>query len=237
MVSISIQFSEKLSECLKYWVRRCAADSSLPLPICQYRESYTQFTAAYLKLVVLSYGFQCAIKNGISRDNPIVQQSISVARTVMQQMIEHLYPTGNLKYATETAFFLLLNESQQKNIILSVRKLIQVLGSKLVALDDRHTPALYARFLSSQLAVHNVFTDSEIYGTLRVDDIIPQHRQGRRQTSPAHLPDVKSVQQHSKEQIAASQQPGVVLQQYGDADMDFGVHHFMDAMKTHNNVN
>jgi hypothetical protein len=136
-------------------------------------------------------------------------------------------------------FIPLLDESQQKKIIASVRTLIQVLGSKSVALDGRHTPALYSRFLSSQLARHNVLTDSDsdADSAIRTEDIIPQYRQDRRHTPP-HLfawPDTGNIQNHPVEHITNSQS-GVVFQQYGEADMDFSVHHFMDTVKTQDGV-
>ena len=51
-------------------------------------------------------------------------------------------------------FLPLLDESLHEGIIQHVESLINVLGSNDVALDGRHTPALYSRFLSSLLAKH-----------------------------------------------------------------------------------
>lgn len=51
-------------------------------------------------------------------------------------------------------FLPLLDESLHEGIIQDVEGLINVLGSRDVALDGRHTPALYSRFLSSLLAKH-----------------------------------------------------------------------------------
>jgi hypothetical protein len=90
-------------------------------------------TTAYLRLVVLSSGFQYAVKQGISRDSPIVQQvssktrhnpehklnmlkSISVARSVIHQMTERLYPTGNLRYAMEVCSAILITVSYTQKI-------------------------------------------------------------------------------------------------------------------------
>ncbi|KAG6911480.1 hypothetical protein DXG01_014554 [Tephrocybe rancida] len=49
----------------------------------------------------------------------------------------------------------LLDEKRHAEIIQDVQNLIAILGSKDVALDGRHTPALYSRFLSSLLAKHS----------------------------------------------------------------------------------
>jgi transcriptional regulatory protein LEU3 len=51
-------------------------------------------------------------------------------------------------------FLSLINIHIQNDIIGDVESLINVLGSRDVALDGRHTPALYSRFLSSLLAKH-----------------------------------------------------------------------------------
>lgn len=48
-------------------------------------------------------------------------------------------------------FIALLAETEIKEIVLSVITLIQILGSPDVALDGRHTPALYSRFILSLL--------------------------------------------------------------------------------------
>jgi transcriptional regulatory protein LEU3 len=128
-------------------------------------------------------------------------------------------------------FIPLLDESQQKSIIASVRKLIQVLGSDSVALDDRHAPAIYSHFLSCQLARHNVLPDSDRNtNTFRTEDTIPQYRQDL-----FAWPDTGNVQQHAVE-CAGNFQSGIVLQQYGEADMDFSVRHFMDTVLTHSNM-
>jgi transcriptional regulatory protein LEU3 len=51
-------------------------------------------------------------------------------------------------------FLPLLDQKLQKELIISVSRLIAILGSADVALDGRHTPALYSRFLSSLMMKH-----------------------------------------------------------------------------------
>jgi hypothetical protein len=48
-------------------------------------------------------------------------------------------------------------------------------------------------------------------------------------------PDTGHIQQHPAEHVASSQS-GVVFQQYGEADMDFSVEHFMDTVKTQDSI-
>ncbi|KAJ6597347.1 hypothetical protein B0H10DRAFT_2087785, partial [Mycena sp. CBHHK59/15] len=54
-------------------------------------------------------------------------------------------------------FLPLVTEATRRDIVRLVGRLINVLGSDSVALDGRHTPALYSRFFSSLLAKHTVF--------------------------------------------------------------------------------
>lgn len=60
---------------------------------------------AYLKLVVLSVGFQHLVKTGTSpQGTAIMSQSIDSAKDVIQITIERLYPTQHLRYAMEANF-------------------------------------------------------------------------------------------------------------------------------------
>lgn len=53
---------------------------------------------------MLAVGFQHSIKHGLTRDTEVVIKSIDAARTVIQIMIERLYPTGYLRYAMQANF-------------------------------------------------------------------------------------------------------------------------------------
>lgn len=108
-----------------------------------------------------------------------------------------------------------------------------------MALDGRHTPALYSRFISSQLAKHNCFPDSDIKNdsSLKTDEVTPHHRQERHQLPPNLFawPDTAHVQQHCTSNISGSH-PGLVYQQHGEADMDFSVQHFMNTVSTQEGI-
>ncbi|KAH6918647.1 hypothetical protein BKA70DRAFT_1366816 [Coprinopsis sp. MPI-PUGE-AT-0042] len=139
------------------------------LPICRYRGNTTRLITAYLQLVVLASGFQASLEQGTLANSQILSLSIQRAHSVIRILVEDLAPTGYLRYAMDanflyTAFaasFLvnllrprlswLLGPMQRQEIFAATSRLIEVLGSPLVALDAKHTPALYARFLSSSL--------------------------------------------------------------------------------------
>jgi hypothetical protein len=50
----------------------------------------------------------------------------------------------------------LLDEEQRQRVIELIERLIETLRSKQVAVDERHAPMLYSRFLSNLLAKHKV---------------------------------------------------------------------------------
>ncbi|KAK0210684.1 fungal-specific transcription factor domain-containing protein, partial [Desarmillaria ectypa] len=171
IVAAAIETEESLDQELRRWVSRYDEEYSYnPLQICAYRGSTTHMITAYLRLVVLAVGFQHAAKPGLSRDSEVLTRSIDAARSVIQITVERLYPTGHLRYAMEANFvyvsfaaaylvnllrakFLpLLSQEVQEEIIYIVNKLIRVLASDKVALDGRHTPALYSQFLANLMA-------------------------------------------------------------------------------------
>ncbi|KAJ8700225.1 hypothetical protein PTI98_003271 [Pleurotus ostreatus] len=232
------------------WIRRYAQDSAAT-SICIYRGTTTQMIAAYLRLVVLSLAFQQQLKRGLNRDSYVVQKSIDAARSVIRIMIDKLYPTGTLRYAMEAHFlyvsfaaaFLLnflrpkllplLDEGQYQGIVSLVGQLIDVLGSKEVALDGRHTPALYSRFLSSLLAKHRP-KKSEATDTIMNDDlkIYPQYPADRQQTPPNQFswPDTTEYRGDVSPPSQSDLPDGTVFQQSGEATMDFSLTYFMRSV-------
>lgn len=251
VVAASLRTAGKLQEELDLWVGRYAEEYAYkPLLICAYRGNTTQMITAYLRLVVLAVGFQYAVKSGVSRDSEIFKQSVDAARSVIQITVERLYPTGHLRYAMEANFlyvsfaaaylvnllrprFLpLLDEDTQEDIIYSVRRLIAVLGSKEVALDGRHTPALHSRFLTSLLAKCNVRPPRHQSDSPSDEiRIYPQYAENREQTPPNiySWPDILNRDQ-SPRTPGGDTSTRIVYQQPGDADMDFSLLHFVRSV-------
>lgn len=71
----------------------------------------------------------------------------------------------------------LLDENQQRQIVVLVNRLIGILRSDDVALDGRHTPALYSRFLSSLLERHHATPNEVVSQFLNPDPgfLTPSH--------------------------------------------------------------
>jgi len=238
---------------MDYWVDRYAEQFQLTAhPICAFRGNITQMIAAYLRLVVLAAGFQRVAEEGISQECDILKQSIDAARAVIQIVVEKLYPTGKLRYAMESHFlyvsfaaaylinllrpkFLpLLDHSTQQRIIRIVTRLIEVLGSEDVALDGRHTPALYSRFLSSLLSKYRQRAEPS-YSNSRSSspraEIYPQHKDERFSTPPDVFswPDTGHV--HGYPRVSPGFMTEVIIQQPGELEMDFSLSHFIRTVK------
>ncbi|EKM55367.1 uncharacterized protein PHACADRAFT_95777, partial [Phanerochaete carnosa HHB-10118-sp] len=234
-----IQFDKEFTELVEFWNDRLAADPNVK--ICKY------MIASYLRLVILSVGFQYRLKQGLSREDYILNQAS--AQHVIQIVLDSLYPSGLLSWAMEANFlymafcagFLLnlfrprllplLDASQCRDIVKLVKRLIVILGSNVVALDGRHSPALYSKFL------RNLF---EKYYTPALREQIdavespPQHSGDEDQYYPEthSWPDVPSHEPasgpHPDSQFGGRGSP-VVQEQAGDNEMDFSLSHFVSS--------
>ncbi|KAJ6502622.1 hypothetical protein C8R45DRAFT_626817 [Mycena sanguinolenta] len=248
--TLAIQAQQKLTNELAHWVARFDQDHARhALPICVYRGNTTQMITAYLRLVILADGFQHATKHGLSANSDILRLSIDAARTVIQIALDRLYPTGNLKFAMEanwlyisfaSAFMVnllrprllpLVKEDTRKDIVHLVKRLINVLGSDGVALDGRHTPALYSRFLSSLLDKYNVLPERDD----TTSDDTKFHRQFEINRSGGTPPNVYSWPDIARS-VDVSPHPSdesdgfLIYQVSENPDMDLSLNHFIRAV-------
>ncbi|KIK59748.1 hypothetical protein GYMLUDRAFT_44187 [Collybiopsis luxurians FD-317 M1] len=248
VVTRATETEARLSKEWRLWFTRYEEEYIRnPFMLCYYRANTTEMITAYLRLVILAVGFQQAFKSGISRQSEVLKHSIEAAMTVIQIMVERLYPTGHLKYAMEANFLYvsfsaayllnllrpkllpLLDENTQEDIIFTVKRLIDVLGSTDVALDGRHTPALYSRFLIGLILKYN--TRSSARSATPPDGLRfhPQYNNERHE-SPPGWPDIQHTASPSETApgaVLSNYEPGVVYQEVGDADMDFSLGHFV----------
>jgi len=122
---------------------------------------------------MFSFGFQQAYQRGFeSEDGVFFTTCLDAAKSVIENMIDGLAPSGYMRYAPDGHFifasfasaFLLkllrpefssfLVKHQETEIFDLIGRLIQTLSSPKIAIDDRHTPKLYARFLAGLLSRH-----------------------------------------------------------------------------------
>ncbi|THU99310.1 hypothetical protein K435DRAFT_751881 [Dendrothele bispora CBS 962.96] len=235
----AIETETRLSNELNLWVERYTEEYTLnPLQICAYRGNTTQMITAYLRLVVLASAFQHVVKSGISRDCDLLKRSIDAARMVIQIMAERLYPTGHLKFAMEANFLYvafaaaylvnllrpkfipLLDSKTQDDIIVTVSRLIEVLSSKDVVLDGRHTPALYSRFLNSLLTKYNIMERASC-----LSNSSPHRSQGYSSAPHTYWPDTAQTDSPPDREYPAQYEPDFVYQQ--SSNMDFSINHFV----------
>jgi len=137
-----------------------------------FRTKLLPFYVNYSRLVMFSFGFQHAVQKGLLREDVFFQRCFEAACGCITTMVDRLAPTGYLRFAPDAHFvfasfasaFLLkllrpdfrgiVSPSQEQHILSLVARFIKVLGSDEIAVDDRHTPKLYSRFLAGLLARH-----------------------------------------------------------------------------------
>lgn len=251
IISYCIDFDQKFAELIAFWTSRLDADPNVKIcPVVRYRCHNLRMISSYLRLVILSVGFQYGLKQGISRNDYILQQSIAVARQCIQVVLELLYPSGLLSWAMEANFlymafsagFLLnllrpkllplLDSVQCREIIQQVKQLIDILGSDAVALDGRHSPALYSKFLDNLLEKY--YTPA-LRERINSAESPSQHPEGDGQQPPQETfswPDIPSHEPtpapEDDHQMGGSGST-VVREQAGEAEMDFSLTHFVES--------
>ncbi|KAF5391201.1 hypothetical protein D9757_003162 [Collybiopsis confluens] len=145
----------------------------------------------YSRLVMFSFGFQQAYQRGIqSGDDLFFTKCLEAAKSVLHNMVDKLAPSGYLRYSADghfifasfaSAFLLkllrpefsqLLSKEEENEIFNLIGRLIQTLSSSAIAIDDRHIPKLYARFLAGLLSKHR--RDGATMGRLQTQSARPQ---------------------------------------------------------------
>ncbi|KAF7305162.1 hypothetical protein MKEN_01231400 [Mycena kentingensis (nom. inval.)] len=172
-LAITMRHAAKLDQFTEEWRNRFDRDSDPNNGQCALRTMLMPFTVAYSRLVMFSFGFQQAYRRGLqAHDHIFFTECLESAKSVVRCMVEDLAPHGFMRYApdahfTFTAFasaFLmkllkpefahLMSQEEEKRVFNLIGRLIQTLSSPEVAIDDRHTPKLYARFLAGLLSKH-----------------------------------------------------------------------------------
>lgn len=128
-------------------------------------------------------------------------------------------------------FLPLLDLSQCATIVTSVSRLITILSSEDVALDGRHSPAVYSKFLSTLLRKY--YTPSLQQNIRHASpDIMPLYHENREQTPPYiyYWPDIPSSMGNLDKPNAEGRDcPSrhTVRQEVGELEMDFSPQHFI----------
>ncbi|KAF8508106.1 hypothetical protein BU17DRAFT_70933 [Hysterangium stoloniferum] len=168
---LNMTYEQELLEHWQEWEPIFAAEEDKSLHFL-YRIELLRLANAYSRLVILSFRFQNAFQNGLSRGDPFLQKCLDTASSVVQIVVDNMAPHPFLRTAPDAQFvfasfasvFLLkllrprfgsvLEAQQKENIVILIGRLIDVLQSDNVAIDERHSPKLYARFLEGLLERH-----------------------------------------------------------------------------------
>ncbi|KAK0452932.1 fungal-specific transcription factor domain-containing protein [Desarmillaria tabescens] len=129
------------------------------------------FFVAYFRLVMFSFGFHQVFHAGIENwYDYFFSKSLECSKLLIRCVNEDLAPSGFLRYAPDRNFlcvafaavFLfkilrpefssLLGKADKDESIKLIETLIDQFSSSGIAVDDRHTPKLYARFLATLLS-------------------------------------------------------------------------------------
>lgn len=171
--TVTMNHDAQLTRYHEEWSRRFAEESDPNDAGCAFRCSLLPFLVGYSRLVMFSFAFQQAYHRGIQPgDHIYFSKCLDAAKSIIRNMVEILAPSGYMRYAPDghfifasfaSAFLLkllrpefahLLSKEQEDEIFDLIGRLIQTLSSPEIAIDDRHTPKLYARFLAGLLSRH-----------------------------------------------------------------------------------
>ncbi|PBK66478.1 hypothetical protein ARMSODRAFT_1047410 [Armillaria solidipes] len=132
--------------------------------------SELHFYVAYFRLVMFSFGFHRIFHAGIETwHDYFFTKCLKSAKSVIRCMNEDLVPSGFMRYAPDHQFmcvafaavFLfkllrpeyssLLDKADKDESVRLIEILIDKFSSSDIAVDDRHAPKVYARFLATIL--------------------------------------------------------------------------------------
>ncbi|KAK7047769.1 hypothetical protein VNI00_006097 [Paramarasmius palmivorus] len=171
--TVTMNHDAHLTQFEEEWTRRFAECLKPGDQGAEFRCKLLPFLVAYSRLVMFSFGFQQAYQRGVQQgDNIFLTKCLESAKGVITCMVDSLAPSGYMRYAPDghfvfasfaSAFLLkllrpefasLLPKEEGSEIYQLIGRLIQTLSSPSIAIDDRHTPKLYARFLAGLLSHH-----------------------------------------------------------------------------------
>lgn len=173
LVKVAYEFDARLTKWNSETTVSFATHSDASSPQCAYRVRLLPFYVNYLRLVMLSLGFQQVTHKAPKREGPrpeIVKRCLDAACEVVKTIVDTLAPTDYFRYAPDghfvftsfaSAFLIkmlrlqngtLLDAEEKTQVIALVERLIDTLKNPRIAIDARHTPMLYSRFLASLIS-------------------------------------------------------------------------------------
>ncbi|KAH7879353.1 fungal-specific transcription factor domain-containing protein [Lentinula edodes] len=170
---VTLEHDKKLTTYHKEWEKRFNDALQPDDRGSAFRCLLLPFLVGYSRLVMFSFGFQQGYQRGrIQPGDIFFTKCLEAAKSVIRNMIEKLAPSGYMRFSADghftfasfaSAFLMkllrpefqhLLSKEEENDIFNLIGRLIQTLSSPAIAIDDRHTPKLYARFLAGLLSKH-----------------------------------------------------------------------------------
>ncbi|KZT54039.1 hypothetical protein CALCODRAFT_527825, partial [Calocera cornea HHB12733] len=168
-LGVTTKFEQELQKYRKDTEARFAVESNKRDPACRYRVELLPFLFQYSRLVLWSFGFQQAFEKKLDAAalsdffNNAYGAATEVVRIVVTRLAKTEYfsfaPDGHFLFVAFASAFLLkllrpeflplLADTQQAHIVSMITSVVEVFNS--VAIDNMHTPRLYARFLQTLL--------------------------------------------------------------------------------------
>ncbi|KZT73649.1 hypothetical protein DAEQUDRAFT_721712 [Daedalea quercina L-15889] len=169
---IASEIDDRLAALEESWKPILYKDARTDDPQCHFRADLLRLAYAYARLSVLSVGFQHSFgKATPSTESPFLWRCLRAAKDTVLSVVDNLGsqriylrhgPEAQSVFVTFASAFLIkllqpkysvyLSSEQRVEIKDLVQRVIDLLGSPEVAIDDRHGPKLYARFLQGLLS-------------------------------------------------------------------------------------
>ncbi|KII89885.1 hypothetical protein PLICRDRAFT_108635 [Plicaturopsis crispa FD-325 SS-3] len=178
---IAIETDDDLVSLGDRWFK-CLEQGDTTNPQFCFRTGLLRLAYSYARLLALSFGFQHAFGKNNTDENPFLLRCYRAASDVVNTILndvarpsQRVYlrhgPEAQSVFVTFACAFLVkllqpkfasyLSREQREEIRSLVQQVIDLLGSPDIAIDDRHGPKLYSRFLKGLLATPMARVDSQ----------------------------------------------------------------------------
>ncbi|PCH42434.1 hypothetical protein WOLCODRAFT_120564 [Wolfiporia cocos MD-104 SS10] len=203
LAQVAKEYDDRLAHLWETWIPRVRAASRPDDKQAQFRSGLLKLAFSYARLSVLSVGFQHSFgKATPTSEVPFLWRCLRAATDTVRAIVDEIGipsqkiylrhgPEAQSVFVTFASAFLIkllqpkyaqyLSRTQRVEIRDLVQRVIDLLGSPEVAVDDRHGPKLYSRFLSGLLSMPNA----------QIDYQPPKREPGHRRT-PSKTPSSTS---------------------------------------------
>ncbi|KAF5359499.1 hypothetical protein D9756_003353 [Leucocoprinus leucothites] len=170
--AISTATDDELQALGDWWFTLFEKTTDITIPRNRFRVGLLRLAYSYSRLIALSYGFQHAFGKNTTDENPFLNRCLNAARDVVNAVLNEICrpdqlfwwrhgPEAQSIFVTFASAFLIkllqprfashLSPETRAEIKGLIQRVVELLSSKDIAIDERHGPGLYARFLRNLL--------------------------------------------------------------------------------------